>query len=64
LKERLDKLLVSQGYFETRERAKKAIMAGLVLVNEQVKDKAGDLIDTAATIAVKGSELPYVSRAV
>jgi len=62
LKERLDKLLVSQGHFETRERAKKAIMAGLVLVNDQVKDKAGDLVDTAATIVIKGSDMPYVSR--
>ena len=62
MKERLDKLLVSQGFFETRERAKKAIMAGLVLVNDQMKDKAGDLVETTATIVVKGSELPYVSR--
>jgi len=62
LKERLDKLLVSLNYFDTRERAKKAIMAGLVQVNEQVKDKAGDLVDTEATILVKGSDMPYVSR--
>ncbi len=62
MKERLDKLLVSRNYFDTRERAKKAIMAGLVQVNEQVKDKAGDLVDTEATILVKGSDMPYVSR--
>jgi 23S rRNA (cytidine1920-2'-O)/16S rRNA (cytidine1409-2'-O)-methyltransferase len=62
LKERLDKLLVSLNYFDTRERAKKAIMAGLVQVNGHVKDKAGDLVDTAAEILVKGSTLPYVSR--
>lgn len=62
MKERLDKLLVSQGQFDTRERAKKAIMAGLIQVNGQIKDKAGDLVDTEALIAVKGSEIPYVSR--
>ena len=62
MKERLDKLLVSLNYFDTRERAKKAIMAGLVQVNEQVKDKAGDLVDTEAMSLVKGSDLPYVSR--
>ncbi|MDK2940510.1 TlyA family RNA methyltransferase [Acetobacterium carbinolicum] len=62
MKERLDKLLVSLNYFDTRERAKKAIMAGLVQVNDQVKDKAGDLVDTEATIKVKGSDMPYVSR--
>ncbi len=62
MKERLDKLLVNLNYFDTRERAKKAIMAGLVQVNDQVRDKAGDLVDTEATILVKGSDLPYVSR--
>ena len=29
-KERLDVLLVEQGLFETREKAKRAIMAGIV----------------------------------
>jgi len=62
LKERLDKLLVNRNYFDTRERAKKAIMAGLVQVNDQIKDKAGDLVDTEAIIKVKGSDMPYVSR--
>ncbi|WP_242990226.1 TlyA family RNA methyltransferase [Acetobacterium bakii] len=62
MKERLDKLLVAQGHFDTRERAKKAIMAGLIQVNEQIKDKAGDLVDTEATILIKGSDMPYVSR--
>ena len=32
MKKRIDVLLVEQGYFESRERAKKAIMAGLVFV--------------------------------
>ncbi len=31
-KERIDVLLVEQGFFESREKAKAAIMAGLVLV--------------------------------
>lgn len=62
MKERLDKLLVAQGHFDTRERAKKAIMAGLIQVNEQIKDKAGDLVDTEATIVIKGGDMPYVSR--
>jgi len=62
LKERLDKLLVAQGHFDTRERAKKAIMAGLIQVNEQIKDKAGDLVDTEAKILIKGGDMPYVSR--
>jgi len=62
LKERLDKLLVSQELFETRERAKKAIMAGLVQVDGEIKDKAGDLVEAEATILIKGGDMPYVSR--
>lgn len=62
MKERLDKLLVAQGHFDSRERAKKAIMAGLIHVNDQIKDKAGDLVDTEATILVKGGDMPYASR--
>ena len=33
MKKRIDLLLVEKGYFESRERAKKAIMAGVVFVN-------------------------------
>ncbi|MBK5243925.1 MAG: TlyA family RNA methyltransferase [Eubacteriaceae bacterium] len=62
MKERLDKLLVAKGHFDSRERAKKAIMAGLIQVNDQIKDKAGDLVDTEATILVKGGDMPYASR--
>ncbi|WKY43426.1 TlyA family RNA methyltransferase [Eubacteriaceae bacterium ES2] len=62
MKERLDKLLVNGGYFDTREKARKAIMAGTVFVNDQLKDKAGDLVDEEAQIHVKGAEFPYVSR--
>ncbi|WKY46809.1 TlyA family RNA methyltransferase [Eubacteriaceae bacterium ES3] len=62
MKERLDKLLVTGGYFDTREKAKKAIMAGTVFVNGQLKDKAGDQVDENAEILVKGAEFPYVSR--
>ena len=33
-KERLDVLLVERGFFETRENAKRHIMAGIILVND------------------------------
>ena len=64
-KERLDKFLVDHGFFETREKAKKAIMAGLVTVDGQVRTKAGDQLtqDTPPEkITVKGNAIPYVSR--
>lgn len=61
-KERLDVLLVEQGHFATREKAKAAIMAGLVKVNEERVDKAGTKIARTAQIVVKGPLHPYVSR--
>ncbi|SDD44599.1 23S rRNA (cytidine1920-2'-O)/16S rRNA (cytidine1409-2'-O)-methyltransferase [Paenibacillus sp. UNCCL117] len=61
-KERLDVLLVEQGLFETREKAKAAIMAGLVLVGGEAVDKAGTKIPVTSAITVKGAIHPYVSR--
>ena len=41
-KERVDVLLVQQGLFESREQAKRAVMAGEILgENEERLDKAG-----------------------
>lgn len=62
MKERLDTLLVRQGYFESRVKAKAAIMAGLVYVDGQISDKAGTMIKEDAEITVKGAACPYVSR--
>ena len=62
MKKRVDLLLVEQGYFDSRERAKKAIMAGVVFANNQRCDKAGMDIDENAKIEVKGNPIPYVSR--
>lgn len=61
-KERLDVLLVEQGYYETREKAKAAIMAGLVLVDDVPVDKAGTKIARTSKLIVKGAVHPYVSR--
>lgn len=62
LKERLDVLLVKQGYFKSREKAKAAIMAGLVYVNKQISDKAGTAINTDADIEVRNNLCPFVGR--
>ncbi|KYG91743.1 TlyA family RNA methyltransferase [Metasolibacillus sp. FSL H7-0170] len=61
-KERVDILLVERGLCETREKAKRSIMAGLVYSNEERIDKAGEKIATDAPLQVKGSQLKYVSR--
>ena len=63
MKERLDVLLVEQGYAASREKAKAIIMSGNVFVNGQREDKAGSTFDPAkSTIEVKGHTLKYVSR--
>ena len=63
MKERLDVLLVQQGYAQSREKAKAIIMSGNVFVNGQREDKAGTSFDeTKIRIEVKGSTLKYVSR--
>lgn len=61
-KERVDVLLVERGLCETREKAKRAIMAGIVFSNETRIDKAGEKIPVDAPLQVKGSQLKYVSR--
>jgi len=61
-KERLDIRLVEAGYFDSREKARKTIMAGLVFVNGEREDKPGSCIDMRASIEIKGNLLPYVSR--
>lgn len=61
-KERVDVLLVEQGLFETREKAKRAIMAGIVYSNEMRLDKPGEKISADAVLTIKGKTLPYVSR--
>ena len=62
LKERLDVLAVRAGLFSSREKAKAAIMAGIVYVDGQRVDKAGTMIDDSLAITVKGQDCPYVSR--
>lgn len=58
---RLDQLLVSQGLFPSREKARGAIMAGQVQVGGQRLDKPGHLVDDQANVTVAGG-LPFVSR--
>lgn len=62
MKERLDVLLVQKGYTESREKAKRIIMSGVVFVDGQRVDKAGTQVKEEAEIVVKGSMCPYVSR--
>lgn len=61
-KERIDVLLVEQGFYESREKAKAAVMAGIVYAGTERIEKAGMKIPRDTEIRVKGSVHPYVSR--
>ena len=62
MKDRLDVLLVKRGLAERREKAKAVIMSGIVYVDGQKEDKAGQTFADTANIEVRGSTLKYVSR--
>lgn len=63
MKERLDVILVEQGYAPSREKAKAIIMSGNVFIDGQREDKAGSMFDlTKVKLEVRGSSLKYVSR--
>ncbi|MGL5684831.1 MAG: TlyA family RNA methyltransferase, partial [Vagococcus fluvialis] len=62
-KERVDVLLVQQGLSETREKAKRNVMAGLVCDEKNIRyDKPGEKIPVDTVLRLKGQALKYVSR--
>ena len=60
-KQRLDCLLAARGLFDTREKARRAIMAGQVRVGELLVDKPGARVADDAPVTVKSSNR-YVGR--
>jgi len=58
---RLDQALVERGLCESREKAKRAIMAGQVRINDRVAAKPSDLTKSGDQIALLAGE-KYVSR--
>lgn len=61
-KERADVLCVNQGLFDSREKAKRAIMAGIVY-NDSIRiDKPGEKVASSVELRIKGKQMPYVSR--
>ncbi len=59
---RLDSVIFSKGYSESREKAKALIMAGVVYVNNQKADKPGMTVKETDKIEVRENPLQYVSR--
>ena len=62
MKLRLDQYLCQNGLAQSRERAKALIMSGVVFVDEQKVDKAGEMIPEDARVEVRGHDIGYVSR--
>jgi 23S rRNA (cytidine1920-2'-O)/16S rRNA (cytidine1409-2'-O)-methyltransferase len=62
-RKRLDILLVEKGLAASREQARRLIMAGAVVVNDQRVDKPGTPVALTAAVRVKNEARPrYVSR--
>jgi 23S rRNA (cytidine1920-2'-O)/16S rRNA (cytidine1409-2'-O)-methyltransferase len=61
MKQRLDHLLVARGLCESREKGKRLILAGDVLVNDEPITKAGQLVPEDAEIRIK-AQPKFVSR--
>ncbi len=62
MKIRLDQYIFQEGYAPSRQRAQALIMSGIVFVNNQKADKAGEMIKDTDIVEVRGSDLKYVSR--
>lgn len=60
-KKRIDLLLVERGFFQSREQARAAIMAGDVSINGAAVDKPGQKVNADSDLAVR-AKLRYVSR--
>jgi 23S rRNA (cytidine1920-2'-O)/16S rRNA (cytidine1409-2'-O)-methyltransferase len=61
--ERLDILLVNAGFYPTREKARGAIMAGLIRQGTKILDKPGHkFAGLPEDLEVRGDNCPYVSR--
>ncbi len=58
---RLDQALVDRGLFQSREKAKRAIIAGAVRINQQKASKASDPVKESDTLEVEAGE-KFVSR--
>ncbi|MEO6033723.1 MAG: SAM-dependent methyltransferase, partial [Verrucomicrobiota bacterium] len=58
---RLDQALVERGLCESREKSKRAILAGQVRINEQLAHKASDTVRPPDVLSLATPE-KYVSR--
>ena len=61
-KRRADVLLFEKGLAESREKARRIIMEGIVFIGDRRVDKPGEKVDINSPIRVKENPIIYVSR--
>lgn len=61
-KQRADILLYEKGLVDSREKARRLIMEGVVYIEDRRIDKPGEKVDVSSTINIKENPLIYVSR--
>ncbi len=59
---RLDRLVVDSGLAATREKARRLVLAGEVLVNDVPVEKPGTLVDRESNLRLRKAPSPYVGR--
>jgi 23S rRNA (cytidine1920-2'-O)/16S rRNA (cytidine1409-2'-O)-methyltransferase len=59
---RIDKLVVDRGLVATREKAKRLILAGEVLVDDEPVDKPGTMVPDESTVRLRHPPKPFVGR--
>ncbi|NLJ79111.1 MAG: TlyA family RNA methyltransferase [Tissierellia bacterium] len=62
MKKRADVLLFERGLVDSREKAKRVIMEGVVFIGAKRIDKPGDRIDIDSAIRIKENPIKFVSR--
>ena len=61
-KSRVDRLVVERGLAPTREKARRLVLAGEVLINDSPVAKPGTLVDRDAAARLRHPPSPYVGR--
>lgn len=60
---RLDVYLFEKNMFPTREKAKEAVVSGIISINNNVCTKPAEKVDDSYDVQIIGEKLKYVSRA-
>ena len=61
-KVRLDRLVVAKGLATTREKARRLVLAGEVLVNDRPMEKPGTFVDSESQLRLRHPPAPFVGR--